>query len=478
MKYSLISYFRKLTRLFKSSSKIVSVAVCFILSLLALGTYAHSLVKVNFIVSISSSTMNSNSSRVPPLFLQVTQSEVKRSTHPTITRLRYDQVNSEVFKPQTTGVTIEVSERIVLNLFSDASYTAVQRAVKIKSLHQLIWMGTLEGWPLSEVTLVVNDHEITGNINVAGTVYWIRPWQNQLHIIQQVNSAAFPLGAYYVQKVTSSNALSSSPIQLPPRAIKVNPQIVNPPPKIEVTIDIMVVYTPAVARASQDIEGEILLAMEETNLAYVNSGIYQQLQLVYTGPVDYQESGSHLTDLKQLTYHHGQSEDMAGVIDEVLVLREIYHADLVSLWVEQGNKYTCGMGWVLSPVSTMPSDYGFSVVERYCASAPAYSLAHELGHNMGATHDKYATVLGLGGGINGAYEYSHGYVYAGGDSAHSWRTILASDKECRDKGYECPRLPYFSNPNIFYGKVPMGNDGADNSLTLNNTATTVATFRN
>jgi hypothetical protein len=95
---------------------------------------------------------------------------------------------------------------------------------------------------------------------------------------------------------------------------------------------------------------------------------------------------------------------------------------------------------------------------------------------MGATHDKYATDYGVGGGTVGAYNYSHGYVHIDG-AANSWRTIMASDKQCLDKGYECPRIPFFSNPNIFYKGVAIGDDIANNSLTLNNAVTTVAEFR-
>jgi hypothetical protein len=59
---------------------------------------------------------------------------------------------------------------------------------------------------------------------------------------------------------------------------------------------------------------------------------------------------------------------------------------------------------------------------------------------------------------------------------------MAYNTECSDLGFNCTRLKYWSNPDVLYGGQPMGvpegqYHAADNRKTLNNTAWTVANFR-
>ncbi len=92
---------------------------------------------------------------------------------------------------------------------------------------------------------------------------------------------------------------------------------------------------------------------------------------------------------------------------------------------------------------------------------------------MSARHDWYVDPTN-----NSPYTFNHGYVY----KPDRWRTIMAYNRECTDNGYSCTRLKYWSNPDVTYGGVPMGvpegsYHAADNRKTLNNTAWTVANFR-
>jgi hypothetical protein len=175
--------------------------------------------------------------------------------------------------------------------------------------------------------------------------------------------------------------------------------------------------------------------------------------------VIYDETGDMFTDLKCIT----SSSD--SCLDQIHTWRDTHGADLVCLWVEDGGSY-CGLAWVMATVSNAFESSAFSVVSRNCATGNL-SFAHELGHNMGATHDRANT------SVEGAYEYSYGYQ----DPGRDWRTIMAYN--C--PGY-CTRLQYWSNPDVMYNSVPMGvpegqPDAADNRKTLNNTAFTIANFR-
>ena len=93
-------------------------------------------------------------------------------------------------------------------------------------------------------------------------------------------------------------------------------------------------------------------------------------------------------------------DPLDGDMDSVRALRDTYAADVVSLFVE--NAGDCGLGYVIATVGNAFESYAFSVVKRSCATG-YYSFGHELGHNMGATHDWYPMDVG-------AYPYSHCFV--------------------------------------------------------------------
>ena len=103
----------------------------------------------------------------------------------------------------------------------------------------------------------------------------------------------------------------------------------------------------------------------------------------------------------------------------------------------------------------------FAIVHYNCATG-YYSFAHELGHLMGARHDEETDPT------LPPFPYGHGYR-----DHMKWRTIMA---------YNCPqscnRIQYWSNPNVMYGGEPMGIvNRSDNARVLNETATTMASFR-
>ncbi|WP_430682085.1 hypothetical protein [Maribacter aestuarii] len=73
------------------------------------------------------------------------------------------------------------------------------------------------------------------------------------------------------------------------------------------------------------------------------------------------------------------------------------------------------------------------------------------------------------------FDFNHGYEYC--DASRPWRTVM-SYSNCRSK-----RIPYWSNPNVTYKSIPMGNVDisrsckSNNSKLLNRASLTVANFR-
>ena len=235
------------------------------------------------------------------------------------------------------------------------------------------------------------------------------------------------------------------------------------------SIDVLVVYTPAARRivgGTTEMEAVIDLMTAETNQAYVDGGVNQQLVLVDREEVEYaEEDGSGSLALGRL---RAPSD---GYLDEVHAIRDRAGADLVHLIADVTD---------VGGIAELPGAFGIS-----CAGCGSATFAHELGHNMGLSHDRYVS-------RSSSFPYSHGYVnqqaFADGapESAH-WRTIMSYGKQCRDAGFSCDWIMRFSNPNQTYLGDPLGvpgeertaavNGPADAVRTLNLTRHSVASFR-
>ncbi len=406
----------------------------------------------------------------PPLFADSIQGgAVDQFPNPTVVRARSVTINWSLLptRAQADG-RARPGNTLLLNLFADVSFLAVLDHVDAKP-NGVVWVGHISDSPFSTVTLVTEGDVMAGSVVMPGATYAIRSAGKSVHAIYDINQTAFPPEA---RPVVAHDTRPPSPRSRAARADTGG------------TIDVMVVYTPA-ARTMQGgtaaMNTLINLGISETNTSYENSGITQRLRLVSATEVPYVESGDFYADLDNLT-------NGSGVLAAVHTYRNTYGADLVSMLVGYSIPQYCGIGWMPYTVSTANEVYGFTVVDRSCVS-PNYSFGHELGHNMHASHDWYGDAANNATPPTSPYTYMHGYI----NTAGYWRTMMAYNDLCIALGFSCTRLLYWSNPGITYGGAAMGVPAgtstactrnvsnppcdADNHQVLNNTAYTIANYR-
>ena len=365
-------------------------------------------------------------------------------------------------KDPVTGKPTE-PQALVLNLFDDVVLTGIVEHVEPTSSGHSLW-GRLDGVGLGTFTLVVNGRVVIGTVRTPDAVYTIRTAGDGKYVIRQIDESSLPPLGEPLEPPLSP----LSPRDAPAEADDV-------PSDDGSEIDVMVVYTPLAkhregGRAA--IEALIDLFVAETNQAYVNSGVTHRIRLVLREEVDYTEDGISGIDLGRL--QNGSD----GYMDHIHELRNLYAADLVHIVLGRSVD-ACGRAAGIGGDEST----GFAFTVSYCGGLV---FAHELGHNMGLYHDRYAVGVPVTGSHYG-YVNQRAFEPGASESAR-WRTIMAYNLQCWEVGeLNCERIGYFSNPENVYSGDPMGVpadnpstgvDGpADAVKTLNERREITANFR-
>jgi hypothetical protein len=328
-----------------------------------------------------------------------------------------------------------------------------------KKTKTLKWHGSIENSSGSIVTFIITPRgTVAGNIRTEkGDLYKLRAIKEGRYLLAKIDITKYKED---IPEIKIEDEPGDTLVDLDPCP--------NTDPASK--IDVMVIYTDdtrAAAGGVDQIESEILLAIEETNRAYINSNVTQRINLVYMAEVNYAETGSVQDDVDALR------SKTDGILDNIHTLRDNHSADIVAMIVESLDY--AGGAITMETVTTAHEQYAFPVIKRTYA-AGNYSFAHELGHIMGCQHDcdnNNETV---------PYIYAHGHYNTSPTPATvaKWHTVMSYQHSGSG------RICYFSNPGITY--PPGATDGdvmgtttgacqADNHQTLNNTALTVANFR-
>ena len=451
--------------------------------------------------------LESDTSKPAPPYLFLTAEnidDIQARQSPTIVRSRLVNINLSLLPdPEENFVAESESEiELILNLFPEIEFTTLIQKIEKNRSGSYSWYGKLKNIPMSLVILVVNQNKVFGNISKPNLSYQIRHISDGIHTVYEIDPSRFPPAS---EPITPDIKPKSSPIPRSfeksdfslPSLIKDNileqplftkPEISSGPMEDQplsgdamipdslsisgssdtsvletqaddgTVVDVLVVYTAearAVEGGTSAIESLIDLAESETNASYSNSGIDHIIRVVAKQEISFSESGFSFSGFLNSAQN--------GSISGLSALRDANGADLVVVLVD-GDDSLCGLGFLMSTVSSGFAPFGYSVSQTNCATGN-FTFGHEIGHNMSARHDR------ANDSTDGSpFDFNHGFV----DDTNNFKTIMGTGSNTR--------IQFFSNPNItFNGAVTGIAEGnalaADNRLTFQNTALTVANFR-
>jgi hypothetical protein len=369
---------------------------------------------------------------------------VRRAALEHATRWRAVEIDADQLLAELAGPSVE------LELFSDRTVTFATGRFGVGAGGGPTWSATADS---STVTLSFGPSGVFGGFSVDGDRFTITPVGDRVHLVVEEGPADGVLAAPRIVPTDDGDPSAPAPTVVGDQvaAASVGASIIK----------VFTVYSDDAANdlttGGKDVEAEIAATIDEANAALVNSGTNVQLESVGIEPVAYDGLGNIPLSLAELT------DPSDGQLDGVHARRDEVDADLVALVVGPSLTFVCGQAWLLTmPLTPLDDEFGFSVSDTQCFRAQ-YAYLHEIGHNLGANH---------GDGDVGAFPYSRGYR----DATHGFRTIMAYGGGCI-----CPRIPYFSTPDVQYDDEgtlrPVGSADEDNARTIDETAPIVANFR-
>ena len=349
-----------------------------------------------------------------------------------------------------------IGEEVKLPLRPGLEVTLVRVNSTVQKDGSVTWSGRVKETGERAVLMLWANTMLTGYVAYQGTIFTLENAGGGVHASSELDRGKLP-----PDHVPSAAHRDSAPAADAPKL----PAKAPPEPAVEpfpddvrraleakpVTIDVMILYTPNAAKHYiRDPADLLALVIEEVNETYRNSGIGNvKLRVVHSQVVDYDG-----TKEDQFTHLYTMVDGL-GPFKNVRKLRDEKKADIVGLIID--NPKGCGLSTRVRP----DSDEAFFVVHHACA-ATTMSIGHEIGHILGARHDRFIDES------NVPVAYGHGYV-----NGSKWRDVMSYKEGCGG----CARIPFWSNPRVLYKGEPTGTPAADNARLILELADRVSSFR-
>ena len=346
------------------------------------------------------------------------------------------------------GATQVAARTVALNLFSDVNLVAQLDHVEAVSTLGSAWVGSVMGVEASQVILAVADGVFDGAIILPDHLYSIRSQPDGAYAVAEINRAAIPPDADPIEPVipkADAGAVAAEGATPPTGAADSGD-----------TIDLLLYYTTGVRTAigsTAAVYAYLTASIAQVNAVYAASAIPMRLRLVGAFETPYADSGDLNIDLPNIRDN-----------PDAKIMRDHLGADFVGILVTKDATYS-GLAYIMSSSIVGPAfaPFAISSMVYYNFLGYIYSLAHELGHNMGCLHEPGNN------SNNGAYSYSQGYT----DVTNRFYTVMSYGLNCTG----CSLINQFSSPVNTYQGHPVGTSTQDNQRTIMNTRSTFANFR-
>lgn len=333
----------------------------------------------------------------------------------------------------------------------------------------LTWVASIQGLPTGfrAILTLASDGSVVGRIGTPAGVYQFEPVNASNWLVDVASSGLTP-GSLQDDGVAHPDALSGQATaaamanQRVARAAKPKRRAARAAAQNgNALVDVLVLYTPGMNRPNLSTRLNHLFDL--ANQALVDSRVAGRFNMVAAKQVTYSNGGSSSQALNNLT-------DRQGAFANVSSWRTRFGADAVALlrpFRSNSQGAICGIAWVNgSGNADLTRGQSFAVVSYgtdnyyFCSD---YTLAHELGHVLGAAHDRAHA-----GGVPGRFAFSYGYGI--------------EDRFGDIMSYISPEIGIYANPNLTTCDgspcgIPQGQpNAADIALTFNRTMPVVAKF--
>lgn len=276
--------------------------------------------------------------------------------------------------------------------------------------------GEVDFSPTAWISVTYNKQSgrLVGDVHYEGTAYRLESVARERYVLVKLDESKLPRDEEILANPSESE-VGADTDQLPKTAMSI--------------IRVLMVTSTWVRKNDPNYREGLVNAIQNANLYMRNSqvGIVYELADVYDADYDSDaelSAGTHLGDLRSTGNSMGAS---------VATLRNAVRADLVSLYSRFSNYSSLGgVAYVNAVKSTAFSVFGYYGV-----------MAHELGHNVGASHNWEQ------GQPEGNPTYSYGYRYSEGPKFYTQMSYPCSG---------CRLVPYHSNPRLRYENVALGTE--------------------
>lgn len=357
-------------------------------------------------------------------------------------------LRAELIAKQGTG------ELLTVPLFDGDSSSWRVRSVETTAQGQLVAFAEPSDVPSLAMTCVVSERYLQIDMWTPRGTYSIRPrGEGVLELVEL--DPEFVTGCALEDAIVRPGSVAAAR----PSGIAARPTVTTDAPMTTPVVEVLFLFTPPAALAaggtSQALSGAALSAVSSVNMAFTNSNVVASLSVVAAvelpgpdpEPTNF-GAGSFATLVEML------ANPTDGLIDDAQVLRDAFKADLVVMVVSQneGNGLLAGITYrQMLHATDLDGQNAFAVVDDGLMIS-SFVLAHEVGHLMGASHERPPSTNGhLGQGPSGAFPWAHGYAWLSvgpNGMTQLWRTIMVPGS------FGGTRIQYYSNPDVLWPLNP------------------------